>query len=130
MIPKKSRELANLLAQEIGCSESLVNDATDFYWKEIRKSLSDIKSPNIYVAGLGTFVVSAKKLASTKLKYTSYIEKLGEDTFKKFSTKKELEDRIANIDKVFESIRENVEKKKQIRLSRNGKSDVKGSLEE
>jgi nucleoid DNA-binding protein len=122
--PKKAKELIKPTAQELGVSESLVKDATDFYWGELRKNLSNLESPNIYVAGLGSFVIAPKKLAVMKQKYQNMVMNLGDaDTFRKFTVKQEAETRLEKITKIFKKIDENIEKKKQIRLSRNGKTE-------
>lgn len=123
MNPKKSKELISITASELGKSETLVKDITDFYWEHMRKSLSELKKSRIYVAGMGMFVIAPKKLACTKEKYKFIIEKMSTDTFNKYSNKKELENRLVNIEKVFDEITENVERKKQLRLIRQNENN-------
>jgi len=43
-------------------SESLVKDVIDFYWQEIRKSMSSLKHQRIHLTNLGDFTIKHWKM--------------------------------------------------------------------
>lgn len=128
MNPKKAKELIKPTASELGFPEALVKDATDFYWEELRRSLGELRAPNIYVAGLGTLKASGKKLVKIRETYKAILNKTEADTFKKFADRKYIEGKLTNVENVFEMMRESIEKKKQVKESRNGKNDTETSI--
>ena len=62
MNPKKSKEFIPDIASELNLSEKLVEDIINFYWQEIRKSLSGLKHNRIHVTNLGDFVTKHWKI--------------------------------------------------------------------
>jgi nucleoid DNA-binding protein len=129
--PKKSKELIKPTSEELGLPEALVKDAVDFYWENMRKSLSELKKSKITVAGVGIFSINPKKLVGLKEKYKTIAERMNTDTFNKFSAKKEIERKLSNIETIFDEINENVKKKQEIKQKRkDDESRNQTSLEE
>lgn len=62
MRPKKAKELIPKVAVELDIPEQLVKDVTDFYWQEIRKSLSGLKHNRVHLTNLGDFTIKHWKL--------------------------------------------------------------------
>ena len=62
MKPKKSKDLIEEVAKQTGLSEHLVKEITDFYWQEVRKSLSSLKHARIHVTNLGDFTIKHWKI--------------------------------------------------------------------
>lgn len=62
MRPKKAKELIPKVAVELNIPEQLVKDITDFYWQEIRKSLSGLKHNRVHLTNLGDFTIKHWKL--------------------------------------------------------------------
>ena len=62
MRPKKAKELIPKVAVELDIPEQLVKDVTDFYWQEIRKSLSGLKHSRVHLTNLGDFTIKHWKL--------------------------------------------------------------------
>jgi nitrogenase subunit NifH len=60
--PKKAKELIPKVAVELDIPEQLVKDVTDFYWQEIRKSLSGLKHSRVHLTNLGDFTIKHWKL--------------------------------------------------------------------
>jgi hypothetical protein len=60
--PKKSKDLIEEVAKQTGLSEHLVKEITDFYWQEVRKSLSSLKHARIHVTNLGDFTIKHWKI--------------------------------------------------------------------
>jgi nucleoid DNA-binding protein len=60
--PKKAKELIPNVASDLNVSEQLVKDITNFYWGEIRKSLSGLKHNRVHLTNLGDFTIKHWKL--------------------------------------------------------------------
>ena len=62
MRPKKAKELIPNVAADLNVSEQLVKDITNYYWGEIRKSLSGLKHNRVHLTNLGDFTIKHWKL--------------------------------------------------------------------
>lgn len=60
--PSKAKEFIPEVAKETGLSEDTVTAVVNFYWQEVRKSLSGLKHSRVHVTNLGDFVVKHWKL--------------------------------------------------------------------
>lgn len=127
MNPKKAKELVKPTALELELPESVVKDITDFYWSELRKALGELRAPDIYVASIGTFKASGKKLVKIRETYTAILDKSEIDTFKKFSDRKGIETKLSTVENVFSMMRDSIEKKKKVKELRYGKSNLEKS---
>lgn len=62
MRPTKAKEFIPEVAAETEQSEELVTAVINFYWQEVRKSLSGLKHSRVHVTNLGDFVIKHWKL--------------------------------------------------------------------
>lgn len=62
MNPKKAKTFIPDVAKSTGHSEDLIESVINFYWQEIRKSLSSLKHNRIHVTNLGDFVTKHWKI--------------------------------------------------------------------
>ena len=60
--PKKAKTLLPDVANKTGMPEDLVKAVTDFYWQEVRKSLSSLKHSRVHITNLGDFTFKFWKL--------------------------------------------------------------------
>lgn len=60
--PKKAKRDVGNVANELGLSESVVKDVVDYYWREVRRSLSSLAYPRIHITNLGNFTIKHWKL--------------------------------------------------------------------
>lgn len=60
--PKKAKEFIPKVGDQLSLPTSLVEDIIDFYWQEIRKSLSGLKHQRIHLTNLGDFTIKHWKL--------------------------------------------------------------------
>jgi hypothetical protein len=60
--PIKAKELIEPAAQKLDLPASMIKDIMDFYWQEVRRSMSGMKYPRIHLTNLGDFVVKDWKL--------------------------------------------------------------------
>ena len=62
MKPSKAKDFIPEVANETGISEDAVAAIINFYWREVRKSLSGLKHSRVHITNLGDFVVKHWKL--------------------------------------------------------------------
>lgn len=120
LLPKKAKTFIKPTAEKLGVDEELVEDIVNFYWKEVRKSLSDLKSPRIMVANLGSFNIKHWLLADLVKEYQKRIDSTNPDkmTFQAHAIKKDVEDRLVMVNGMIEVVNSNLDRKKQIKAKR------------
>lgn len=62
MRPKKAKELIPEVASTLDLSEEVVKDITQFYWQEIRRSLSSLSHQRVHLSNLGDFIIKDWKI--------------------------------------------------------------------
>lgn len=62
MKPKKAKEFIPEVAKQLLLSEELVKDVIDYYWAEVRKSISTLSSSRVHLTNLGDFVIKHWKI--------------------------------------------------------------------
>lgn len=62
MRPKKAKEFIPAIANKLNLSSNLIEDVINYYWQEVRKSLSGLKHNRIHVTNLGDFVTKHWKV--------------------------------------------------------------------
>jgi len=100
MIPKKPNELYKQVAEDLNISESLVDAFMTFYYKEIRKNLSELNHTQINLDGLGVMAVKPKTIDALINKYSNMVKTTDTNTISKYSYKKKLEDKIELLNQV------------------------------
>lgn len=129
MVPRKSDEYIKPTAEEEKVSEDLVDAVKTFYWKEVRKSITDMKYHAVFVENLGTFKAKSWKLQDLLTKYTNYINCADTKTFNRMALRMEVENRITRIKDLLSLIDQEGAKKQSVKEKRYGK-DTEGSMGE
>lgn len=62
MKPSKAKDFIPEVAEETGLSQDTITAIVNFYWQEVRKSLSGLKHSRVHVTNLGDFVIKHWKL--------------------------------------------------------------------
>jgi len=57
MIPRKPKDLYKQVAEDMNISETLVDNFMTFYYKEVRKNLTELKYSKINLDGLGVMTL-------------------------------------------------------------------------
>lgn len=130
MLPKKPKEFIKPTAEKLSLDEDFVSDVVDFYWKEIRKALSDLKAPRVGVAKFGHFQLKFWMLADQKRNYEKYLENIDPDnmTFMRHKLKEDVVQRLESVKRVTAIVEQDLAKKKQKKEERNAKK-AKDNLE-
>lgn len=128
MNPKKPKTLLGNLHLELDVDKNLVSDIVDFYWLNVRKSITQISYPRIGIENLGSFELKIKSLQNTIDKYQNALNKTDTSNFRKYSKYMAIKNRLELLENSKTSILEEKERKKQIKTNRYG--DNIGSMEE
>jgi hypothetical protein len=94
MIPKKSNSLYKELAEQLDHNESIIRDIIEFYYSELRKTLSNLSSPRINVEGLGHFVAKGGLIRKSIPKYTKSLETHDTSTYGAYYNRKMIENKL------------------------------------
>jgi len=70
--PKRYQEYIKPTAEELEIDSQCVRDVVDFFWKEVRKNLSDLSEPRIEVPFFGYFEIKKRKLAEKIADYERF----------------------------------------------------------
>ena len=89
MKPTKAKELITSTAMELNIPVNIVEDVVTTYWKDIRSSLSELKSPIVHVYAFGNFTIKHWLLEKEKQSLIKIKEHL--------ELKKVITERTANI---------------------------------
>mgnify|MGYP001038413122 CR=1 FL=1 len=106
MIPKKPNKLFKEIAEEQNIGEDLVDKFITFYYKEVRRHLSELSYTRINLDGLGQMVIKPKTVDKLILKYSSMANKADTFEFSGYFNKKRLEARLESLSSVKQKIEE------------------------
>ena len=115
MIPKKPDTLFKKVAEELEMSEDLIDKFVSFYYKDVRKQLTELNHTRINLDGLGHMVIKTKTVGILIEKYNRMIAKANTFNFSGYFNKKRLESRIETLKSMQLKIDEFNEKKKEFK---------------
>jgi len=127
--PKKPKVLLENLYLDLDLDKNLVTDIIDFYWLNVRKSITQVTYPRIGIENLGSFELKIKSLENTINKYQNALDKTDTSNFRKYSKHVAIKNRLEILEKSKVIILEEKERKKQIKSDRYG-NNIRGLEEE
>jgi nucleoid DNA-binding protein len=113
--PKKHKHFKKGIADEIGVHENVVDDFIDFYFSRVRKMLSSIEHPRVFVDGLGTFSVRKTRLEKSIIKNKSYIGTLPKQAYTGYEKYVSTIDKIEKMEKLLKKMEKVIEERKQFK---------------
>lgn len=122
MIPKKSSILYTELSEETGLPENMIDNIVSFYYKQVRKELTELNHPIINIHGLGQFTVKIKTVDSLIQKYERLIEKASDYTYSQYNMKKSNEAKLIKLKNIKIKLEENKDKKVTFLKTKNEKN--------
>lgn len=128
MIPKKAKEFKKDVAQELGLSEEMVSCVIDFYWETVRRRMTNLSDPAIEIPNFGIFRVKHWAIDEEIEKLKRVIESK-EGKFTQYELKRDLEEKIAALEKIKAQVAEEKEKFKNIKQARYAKQ-ITNNMEE
>jgi len=132
MIPKKSSLLYKELSEEMDLPQDLIQNFIEFYYKEIRSSLTGLKYPRINVDGLGQFVVRSHAVRKAIPRLKKMLETHDTTTFNAYFNKKMLEEKVVALENIEKQIVSLEEKKEAIKKQKDEytKKNMEGEKED
>ncbi|NBP00928.1 MAG: hypothetical protein EBU90_12485 [Proteobacteria bacterium] len=127
MNPKKFKELIGEISEEGNYDKQLVSEVLDFYWSNVRKSISSVAYPRINVEGLGVFRIKPTILKKTIESYKTTMGGFKSPNFQAYPRYQALKDRLDILEKASEELKIEYDRLQQIKTSKNG--NVSGSME-
>lgn len=97
MLPKNSKHFIQPTADELDCDADLVGDVVSFFYKDVRKNLVEMSSPNIQVENLGSFKAKKNELPKLVAKYTKHLDVLKPETFNQVTLQKNIQTKLEKV---------------------------------
>lgn len=113
MLPKSSKHYIVPAAEELDMNPQLVEDVVTFYYRTVRKALSDLKCHFIQVENLGSFNAKANQLPKLIAKYQNHLKVLKPETFQQMTLKKDIEARMEKVISLQNMIKADRQRKKE-----------------
>ena len=128
MNPKKSNKLYKEVSEELDLTEDLIQDFIEFYYKEIRRNLTDLLHPRINVDGLGQFVEKSFFIEKTIPRLTNKLMIHDTSTFNAYFSKKQSELKLESLIALKLKIDEEADRKTKFKKIKN-EGFIKNNLE-
>jgi len=106
MLPKNNKHFIKPTADKLNVDIELVEDVVRFFYSEVRKTLVEMKGPNIQIENLGSFKAKQNELPKLIVKYKKHLDVLKPETFNQMALKKDIElklDRVLNLQTFIQS---------------------------
>jgi nucleoid DNA-binding protein len=129
MNPKKPNKLYNDIAEELNISNSLVEDIMQFYYKEIRYNLINLKYTRLNAEGLGHFMIKPKVVKSSIQRLEKVVKNHDTSTYKAYHNKKAMEEKLQLLTEIEVEIDKEYQEKQNIKTKQN-ESSSKSNLGE
>lgn len=130
MIPKKVNKLYSVVAEDLNVSQTLVEDVVEFYYKEVRKNLSELSEPRINIDGLGHFVAKHGTIIKTIERFQKSLINHDVSTFKAYHSKKGMEVKLEKLIELEKKLSQQVDRKKEFFKTKKDESSSKDNLGE
>ena len=111
MIPKKASSLYQSVAEDLNIETKLVESFVDFYYKNLRQSMSTLSHTRLNVEGLGHFYIKANKIKKAISTYSKCVNKNEETTFNDYHNKKRMEQKLVLLHAMQDKINLDIDKK-------------------
>ena len=115
MIPKKHNEFKKGIAEKVGVHSQLVDDFVTFYYSKVRKQLSSLAYPRIYIEGLGTFHIRKQKLEMAIKKQKSMLGNVAKRTYNGYAKSENIISNIKEMEAILEKVKEDILSKKDFK---------------
>ncbi len=115
MNPKKHNEFKKGIAKEVGVHSQLVDDFVTFYYAKVRKKLSKLEYPRIYIEGLGTFTLRKNKLETAIKRQKSMLGNIAKRTYNGYAKSENIISNILEMESALKQIEKDILTKKEFK---------------
>lgn len=121
MTPKKANTFIPKVAEEMKLPEDVVEDIINFYWRDVRITLTGLKEKRIKLASFGTFEVRKKMLEALLRKGKSITDNTVITSYSKHVIVEGHIQKSQSIRKLLDSFKIEEERHKLVKEKRNGR---------
>jgi len=115
MNPKNYKQFKEGIAEEVGVHQNVVEDFITFYYGRLRKNLSELTYPRVFVDGLGTFVLRKQKLEKTIKRNKDILGNLGKQTYAGYEKTIGVKEKLDKLEQAQKMYDEMLEAKKEFK---------------
>ena len=119
MNPKKAKSYINIISKDLNEDVDLLECLIDFYYKECRNALSNLKYNRLNIDGLGHFKSRNNLIKKSIDKINKDLNGHDTSTFKAYYNKKTLEDKLKLLNNLIELNNLEVERKDKFKQKKN-----------
>lgn len=104
MRPKSHKEFRENIAKEVGVHPQVVEDFITFYYAKVRKKLSQLDFPRIYLQGLGTFELRKTKLEKAIMKNKSLLGNIAKRTYNGYAKSEDIKKDVEQMESALDQM--------------------------
>lgn len=119
MNPRKAKRIYDIVSEDLNIKKDLVEDLVEFYYKDVRKLLTNLEYPRINIDGLGQFVVKPKVVSTSIDKITKSLDNHDTSTFKAYHNKKGMENKLEQLLKLSSKLEQVNNRKEEFLKTKN-----------
>ena len=119
MTPKSYKEFKKNIADEVNVHPQVVDDFITFYYAKVRKKLSQLDFPRIYIDGLGTFELRKNKVEAAIKKNKSMLGNIAKRTYNGYAKSESIIENINKITTALNQLEEDLLKKNNFKNKKN-----------
>lgn len=119
MNPRKPKRIYDNVSEELNVSKDLVEDLVEFYYKDVRRLLTNLEYPRINIDGLGQFVIKPKTVYGAIDRINKSLDNHDTSTFKAYHNKKGMESKLELLLKLTTKLKETEIKKEKFLKTKN-----------
>jgi hypothetical protein len=124
MKPKKSSELYKQVSEDLNIDQDLVESLIEFYYKDVRKLLTNLSYPRINIDGLGHFVARHGIINKAIDRISKGLENHDTSTFKAYHNKKAMEIKLNLLESLKKKIDAEFTRKIEFLKTKNNESST------
>jgi hypothetical protein len=128
MKPKKSSELYKQVSEDLNIDQDLVESLIEFYYKDVRKLLTNLSYPRINIDGLGHFVARHGIINKAIDRISKGLENHDTSTFKAYHNKKAMEIKLNLLESLKKKIDVEFTRKIEFLKTKNNESSTQSNL--
>jgi nucleoid DNA-binding protein len=118
MVPKKPKEIINIVSEETDIPFSVIDDIVSFYYKEVRKNLTNLSDLKINIPGLGDFLIKTSGVRQSIKRFEKANKTVDYSSFTGYHRKRDIVARLEKLHAINKKIEVFLEEKKEFKLKR------------
>jgi len=113
--PKDHKQFTEGIANEVGVSEEVVRSFITFYYNTLRKNLSDLVFPKIYVNGLGTFCLRKGKLEKSIKRHRDILGNIDKRQYRGYEKHVGVKEKLVKLERALKVVLKTQDDKREFR---------------